>query len=580
MFNRFLNYFVDVEDQDPVYIRLARNILIVAIIATLASIAIVSSTSDSVGPNITVITLFASLLVEILAVYYVFQGKALLAKIIVPVTLTITITIIALNANSMHDISIIAYPLIIIIANLLQGRKSLIVTVPLVVGAIVFLGIADITGISTSPFASRTGIDDILVGSILIISGAGILNLLTQRLRAAIEQAEANELAQIKANEELKSLQESLELRVSQRTDELDGANKRNERRARQFEAMAQVARATAANEGLDSLLPHLARLISERFGFYHTGIFLLDEKRENAVLRAANSEGGKRMLDRKHKLQIGQAGIVGFVSATGTPRIALDVGADAVFFDNPDLPNTHSEMALPIKITGEIIGVLDVQSTEANAFNEDDIEILSTLADQVAIAIQNSRSYETMQELLKEAQRESGTIKDTLHLLESSESYAGYRASGNEVFALSHPLTSTHVMKAMESKQTVTESGKTAALAIPIRLRDRVIGVMDIHAAVEHEWDEDEVDIAEAVAERLSLAIETSLLLKTTQKRAELERITAEISGKIGASTQFDAILRTAAEELSQILGGSDVLVQIQPEEWFDQEETEENSV
>jgi GAF domain-containing protein len=270
----------------------------------------------------------------------------------------------------------------------------------------------------------------------------------------------------------------------------------------------------------------------------------------------------------------------VGFVSATGTPRIALDVGADAIFFDNPDLPNTHSEMALPIKITGEIIGVLDVQSTEANAFNEEDVEVLSTLADQVAIAIQNSRTYETMQGLLNEAQKESGALKDTLSLLESSEAYIGYRASSNEISSLTHPLTSTHVKKAMASKQTVTESGKTPALAIPIRLRDRVIGVMDIHAAHGHEWDEDEIDIAEAIADRLSLAIETSLLLKTTQKRAELERITAEISGKIGASTQFDAILRTAAEELSQILGGSDVLVQIQPEEWFDQEEAQENSV
>jgi signal transduction protein with GAF and PtsI domain len=110
-------------------------------------------------------------------------------------------------------------------------------------------------------------------------------------------------------------------------------------------------------------------------------------------------------------------------------------------------------------------------------------------------------------------------------------------------------------------------EDGKDASLAVPIRLRNEVIGVMDIRAHDEHDWDEDEVDIAEAVADRLSLALETSLLLKSTQRRAELERITADISGKIGATTQFDSILRTAAEELSRVLGGSEVLVQIQPD-------------
>jgi GAF domain-containing protein len=90
----------------------------------------------------------------------------------------------------------------------------------------------------------------------------------------------------------------------------------------------------------------------------------------------------------------------------------------------------------------------------------------------------------------------------------------------------------------------------------------------MDIKTPAEHEWDEDEIDIAEAVAERLSLALETSLLIKSTQRQAEIERITADISGKIGATTQFDTILRTAAEELSRVLGGSEVLVQLRSNE------------
>ena len=142
------------------------------------------------------------------------------------------------------------------------------------------------------------------------------------------------------------------------------------------------MARATATNQNLETLLPNLVELISKQFDFYHVGIFLLDENKEFAELRAANSEGGKRMLEHQHKLGIGQSGIVGLVSATGKPRIALDVGADAAFFNNPDLPNTRSEMALPLLVSDDIIGVLDAQSTTANAFREDDVEVLSTLAD------------------------------------------------------------------------------------------------------------------------------------------------------------------------------------------------------
>ncbi len=132
--------------------------------------------------------------------------------------------------------------------------------------------------------------------------------------------------------------------------------------------------------------------MLSTRFGFYHVGIFLKDETGRYALLYAANSEGGQRMLKRGHKLEVGQVGIVGYVTESGKARIALDVGKDAVYFDNPDLPQTHSEMALPLKIADRILGALDIQSTEPQAFKQDDIEVLQIVADQLAIAIENSR--------------------------------------------------------------------------------------------------------------------------------------------------------------------------------------------
>jgi GAF domain-containing protein len=174
------------------------------------------------------------------------------------------------------------------------------------------------------------------------------------------------------------------------------------------------------------------------------------------------------------------------------------------------------------------------------------------------------------MQELLKQAQRESGDyLQDAWQILQSDETSSGYRVFGDKITLISVPLSSVQINQATHSGHTGSQNGDNATLTIPIRLRDDVIGVMDIRIPGDHEWDEDEVDIAEAVAERLSLALETSLLLKSTQRQAEIERITADISGKIGATTQFDTILRTAAEELSRVLGGSEVLVQLRSDEF-----------
>ena len=177
---------------------------------------------------------------------------------------------------------------------------------------------------------------------------------------------------------QLQDLIGSLEQRVAERTTELEAATQQVEHRAEQFEAIAEVARVISSIQNQEELLPRITHMISQSFGFYHVGIFLVDEDNQYAILRAANSVGGERMLARQHRLAVGHTGIVGHVTSTGSPRIALDTGADAVFFDNPDLPETRSEMALPLKVGDQIIGALDVQSTEPNSFTQEDINILS----------------------------------------------------------------------------------------------------------------------------------------------------------------------------------------------------------
>lgn len=396
-------------------------------------------------------------------------------------------------------------------------------------------------------------------------------NIETIPVSIAGNNKEAFNLIQVfnKMYGETQSLIQTLEQRVAERTSDLKIASQNSDRRARQFEVIAQVVRAISSIQDLDTLLLRITQVISEQFNIYHTGIFLLDSEREFAVLRASNSEGGKIMLERGHKLRVGQTGIVGLVTATGRARIALDVGADAAYFDNPSLSNTRSEIALPLRYSGQVIGALDVQSVQANAFGQDDVEALNTLADQVAITINNTLILEEARGSLVESQSTfSDFTRDSWKVLQSKSLGLGFQLKESMVTPLEQPLTGDDIQEAVKLGLPVMSNQENggSALVIPIRLRGRIIGIMNLRTRNDRRLTSDDADIAESVGERLSLAIETALLIQSAQHRADIERVTTDISSKINASTRFETILQTAAKELSRALGGSDVLVQIEP--------------
>jgi len=348
-----------------------------------------------------------------------------------------------------------------------------------------------------------------------------------------------------------------LEDRVRERTQELEESSKLIERRAEQFESIAQVSRIISSIQGQEELLLRVVHMISQNFGFYHVGIFLLDDAREFAVLRAANSEGGRKMLERGHRLEVGQTGIVGYVTGTGNPRIALDTGADAVFFDNPDLPNTRSEMALPIIINNQIVGALDVQSTEVNAFSQEDINILSTLADQVSIAIQNARLYEEARGALAKAEAANRQlINQAWGEIQRFARVSGYRYDGTKLEPLTNPI---------DGKQPTDLDD---AYFTPVQLRGETIGRLRIKSPVEnHQWTEDEISIIRATAERVALAAESARLVTASQKQASKELIIGEISAKIGAAINLDSILQTTLREMGRLLPGAEISIQVENE-------------
>jgi len=566
MFSKFVEYFKDEEDQDPTFIRMTRNILLFVILANTALLPLVAGLLGEGSKNLPAfIILVITLVLESISLTNVIRGKVGMAKAVVPLSLIVASTVISLNTNGLKNSAIISFPIILMIAAILLGRRVLPIATPLVILALIVIAFEDLGG--RIPFVA-TGLDDAIILPVLLISTAGIINLLIVRLNDSIQRAKESERAHILENAELVQLRASLEERVKQRTTELEVANQTNDRRARQFQAVAQVMKAISTIQDLGTLLPRVTQVISEQFNIYHTGIFLLDAQKEYAVLRASNSEGGQRMLVRGHKLQVGQTGIVGFVTATGQPRIALDVGADAVYFDNPDLPNTHSEIALPLRYAGVIIGALDVQSTEPNAFNREDVDALVTLADQVAIAINNAFTIEQAQQSLAEARSALGeTVRQAWQVMRPKSLGLGVRLTESTVKPLDEPLEGHHIQEAIKKGRSILSAyeGQRANLAVPIRLRDQIVGVLQISAPKGLTLTEDEIDIAEAISERLSLAIESATLLQAAQQRADVERVTTDITSRIGSSTRFETILQTAAKELSKALGGSDVIVQIE---------------
>jgi len=340
---------------------------------------------------------------------------------------------------------------------------------------------------------------------------------------------------------------QSLEQRVAERTAELQAELRRGERRGKQYEAIARVAQAITTTQNLQLLLPQVSEVISQQFGFYHVGIFLNDPSNQYAILGAANSEGGKRMLNRGHQLKIGQQGIVGYVTGSGKPRIALDVGGDAVFFNNPDLPTTRSEMALPLIISGEVIGALDVQSTEPNAFSNEDVEILTTLSEQVSIAIQNARLYEQIQKSLAEAEAVSSRyFSETWRQIAQEQKVTGFRYTTAGTIPLDDdPLTEK---SGMERKQ----------VTVPIVIRGMTVGELSVLVPKQEQIRNEQMALIQAVADRVGIFAENARLFDQTSRRAARERLVSDITTKIRSTNDPQEMVNTAIKELRQALNVS----------------------
>ena len=418
--------------------------------------------------------------------------------------------------------------------------------------SILFLGFIVMTGLLFSP---RVGMFSIIAIMVLILLVFGWPNaplvdsarltaiLLVVSMIIAIGlhtfQDEFSK-TQRAARQTLNTLREeraSLEARVEERTFGLT-------RKTEQLRATSYIARKTAEVQDLATLLTTVTHLVTDQFGFYHTGIFLLNENGNQVVLQAASSEGGQRMVERGHSLTIGMQGIVGFVAAQKKPRIALDVGADAVFFNNPDLPLTRSELALPLLIRNKVLGVLDIQSDRPQAFSLDDIDVLQTLSDQIAIAIENARLLDETQAAIMQL--------EALSSVRTQEAWTEKLRDQERAF--------TYTPLGLRAEKL--SLNKNNAMSVPIILRGQKIGNISISRKGEGKWSKLDEGLLAEVASQVGLAVDNIRLLEEATQRARQEQTVGKLAAQFSQSLDLDTLLQTAARELGQLPDVSEVSV------------------
>ena len=396
--------------------------------------------------------------------------------------------------------------------------------------------------------------------------------------------------------------------------------------RSNLLETGAEISRTASSILDADQLIRESVNLIRDKFDFYYVGLFLIDPANKWAVLRAGTGEAGRVQLAKGHRLEIGGDSMIGWSVAQRQARIALDVGEDAVHFENPALPDTRSEMALPLISRDQAIGALTVQSVEPGAFSPEDITLLQTMADQLANAIQNARLFEEASQAQEEAedrlqetialQQLSQALSGTLQVQEILDIFfractrvigfeyvifsqvdqaqqrvkaiAGIGVSDNNLKRANHPLDSTDIMadviRTGETEiitgwddrfdpHTFDAEGHTdwIRLFIPVTLRRENVGLVEagFNKNIQKEIDEKEIDesqirLLRAFIDQTILALDNAQRYEASQRTARREALIKEITTRVRASTDMDTILQTTAKELGEAINGKRAYVQL----------------
>jgi len=566
MLNAIRNFFLPPVFDDKEKSRNARilNIILWAVILLLFTLRIVSVSGDRNWVQRLLNPISILIVILALLIFVMKQGYIKQTSFVLLITSWAALTFQAYSYSGIYDVAYVGSIILILLAGLLLDFRYVIL----------FACLSIVSGWGLAYYQTSSGLSinldkplslarDYTVVFLLLTL---ITYLIISGFRNAAANARENEQRQIQTNIQLQELQTSLEERVEARTHELQETFALLGKRAKELEAVSEISHSMTSIQDIDELLPSITILISSRYGFYHTGIYLIDDTRKYAVLRAASSEIGQRLLEKQQKLRVEPTSMVGFAASSGQIRVAADVTKDINYMAISDLPDTKSEVVIPLVVGSEIIGVLDVESTELNAFSEREISILHTLANLAAVSIQNARSFSETRRALAESERiYKQFVQQGWGRIARNKSILGYKYSLEGLM----PITIAPKANAASQSQILPASDpkdQPAVLSIPIKLRDQVIGTMRVQSTKPlREWDQDELAMIQATADRAALALENARLLEDSQRRATKERVISEIAAKITGSISMDNILKTAVEELGQAIPSAEVVVQFQ---------------
>ncbi len=406
-----------------------------------------------------------------------------------------------------------------------------------------------------------------LGGVIAFVLGRRIVRPLGQ-LRRAAERMGSGELDQPvvltgRGPAELVTLAETFNVMASRLDDLIGSLEQRVADRTRSLQAAAEVSHTTTAVLEPGELLGQVVELVRDRFDLYYVGLFLLDGTTDTqpqfATLRAGTGKAGQHMLAQGHRLEVGGESMIGWCIAHNQARIALDVGAEPVRFANPLLPHTRSEMALPLRSRGRVIGAMSVQSIRGLAFDEADVAVMQTMADQVAVAIDNARLFAESQAALAEmAATQRHYLGQVWREYITQSQAASYQVSQERAIVLPAATLDAEMQQAMAGQRAIVAAGQAhSALVAPILLRGQAIGVLRIQDdRPDREWLPEEMALLESVGERLSIAADNLRLLEESQRGAARERLTRELAARLRESLDVELVLDTAVNDIAQSLG------------------------
>lgn len=385
------------------------------------------------------------------------------------------------------------------------------------------------------------------------------------------------------------------------------------QRRAVQLQTAAEVSRHATSILDVESLLAQSVELIRQRFGLYYVGIFLIDESGQWAVLRAGTGEAGQQMIASGHRLRVGGSSMIGMCTASGQARIALDVGKEAVRFNNPLLPLTRSEMALPLASRSRVIGAMSIQSAQPAAFSQEDIAALQAMADQLANAIENARLHEDQRRQLVElsALHEIGRAissvldekelvsvihqqvskftdtfsfyvalweraTDTIRLpavFEGDRAFYNLQASWSGLigWVLRHgePILIDSIERAEglppEVKPVfVGEARPQSVIVVPLTIGERIIGALSVQSRAEHAYTQQDLDFFTAVASQVAVAVENSRLYERERRRATQAALLNRVAQQTNTILMPEQLLPRLAQVIQQSFGYDSVLLML----------------